>query len=522
VNSELIIDVTHEDISIALLEDKQLVELNREKRNIKFAVGDFHLGKVKKIMPGLNAAFVDVGYEKDAFLHYLDLGPQFSSLKKFMSQITSKKPVSLQKFKADPDIDKNGLITQVLQSGQDVLVQIAKEPISTKGPRLTSELSIAGRYLVLLPFSNKVSVSQKIKLPEEKLRLKKLVQSLRPHNFGVIVRTVAEDAKNEEIEADLKSLVRRWEESTAKLRNARAPKLIYEEIGRASAILRDILNPTFSSIYINDESVYEEVRDFVSVISPDKEKIVKLYKGQAPIFDQFGVTKQIKASFGRTVSFKSGAYLIVEKTEAMHVIDVNSGNRSKSNQNQESNALDVNLAAVEEIARQLRLRDIGGIIVIDLIDMTDNEHRALVYDRMKEAMALDRAKHQILQLSKFCIMQITRQRVRPEMNIVTDENCPSCYGKGNIKPSILFVDTLESKIDYLVNSLGEKDFTLRIHPFIYSHITKGWFKSIEKQWRKKYSRNMTLIPMQEFPLLHYVFSDRKGDEINLTEEFDKL
>jgi ribonuclease G len=520
VSSELIIDASPREISIALLEDKRLVELNTEKRDIRFSVGDIHLGKVKKIMPGLNAAFVDVGYEKDAFLHYLDLGPQFSSLKKYVGQITlNKKPTPLQKFRNEADIDKNGSIGDVLKAGMEVVVQIAKEPISTKGPRLTSELSIAGRYMVLMPFSNRVSVSQKINSNEEKSRLKKLVQSIKPNNYGVIVRTVAEGVKVAELDNELKALVERWENAVAAIRTGKVPHLIYEEVGRVSAILRDILNDDFNSIFVNDKALYKEIKTFVSIISPKQEKIVKLYQGEAPIFDQFQVTKQIKSAFGKTVSFKNGAYLIIEHTEALHVIDVNSGNRSKSSQNQETNALEVNLAAAEEIARQLRLRDMGGIIVIDFIDMHGADHKHTVYERLKTSMAKDRTKHQILPLSKFGLMQITRQRVRPEMHKLTEETCPSCFGKGEVKPSVLFVDQLESKIDYLVNILKVKEFSLQVHPYVFAYVDKGFF-SILRRWKKTYSKKMKISPIQSFAFLQYKFFDVAGEEIVLKEEHD--
>lgn len=520
MNSELIIDATSKEISIALLEDKRLVELSTEQRDVKFSVGDIHLGKVKKIMPGLNAAFVDVGYEKDAFLHYLDLGPQFSSLKKYMSFHTGvKKAQPLQKFRNEPDIDKNGSINEVLKQGMEIMVQIAKEPISTKGPRLTSELSIAGRFMVLMPFSNRVSVSQKITSVEEKNRLKKLVQSIKPVNFGVIIRTVAEGIKVADLDKELKTLVKRWEDTVTSLRTAKSPQCIYEEVGRTSAILRDILSPEFSNIYISDKAVYNEVKDFVSIISSGQDKIVKLYKGDAPIFDQFNVTKQIKSSFGKTVSFKNGAYLIIEHTEALHVIDVNSGNRSRSGQNQETNAMEVNLAAADEIARQLRLRDMGGIIVVDFIDMHGSEHKQKVFERIRTAMALDRTKHQILPLTKFGLLQITRQRVRPEIHKETEETCPSCFGKGEVKPSVLFVDQLESKIDYLVKILKVKEFELELHPYVFAFITKGFF-SILRGWKKKYGAKIKVKPVQTFAFLQYKFYNKQGEDINLKEEMD--
>lgn len=523
MNSELVVDVQPSEISIALLEDKRLVEINHEGREEQFAVGNIYLGKVKKIMPGLNAAFVDVGYDKDAFLHYLDLGSNFNTLYQFTTQILSdrKKVPAIQKVKQLPEIEKNGSINDILKPGQDILVQIAKEPISTKGPRLTAEISIAGRFLVLMPFSDKVSVSQKIKTEEERQRLKQLIQSIKPKGFGVIVRTVAEEKKVAELDNELKILVKRWEEAIAKVQQSKGVSLILEELGRTVGIIRDLFSPSFKHIHINDQSVYTEVRDYVELIAPERKDIVKLYKEEAPIYDSFGITKQIKSAFGKTVSFKSGAYLIIEHTEALHVVDVNSGNRSKAGNGQEANALDVNLAAADEIARQLRLRDMGGIIVVDFIDMHETENRQKLFDRMREAMSKDRAKHNILPLSKFGLMQMTRQRVRPAMDIDIEETCPTCYGTGHTKPSILFTDQLESKIDYLVNKLNVKDFTLHLHPYVDAFISKG-LVSMKLQWKLKYGKGCKVIASQKLGFLQYKFYDKKGIEINLQETIEKI
>ena len=521
MSNELVVDVQPKEVSIAILENKRLVELQKEARNISFSVGDIYLGKVKKLMPGLNAAFVDVGYEKDAFLHYLDLGAQFNSCAKFVKQSLSdrKRVLSISKFNTLPDIDKEGTISDVLKVGQEVLVQIAKEPISSKGPRLTAEISFAGRFLVLIPFADKVSVSQKIKSSEEKARLKQLIQSIKAKNFGVIVRTVAENKRVAELDNELKTLVKCWEDSLLKLQKAKTPSLIFEETGRTVGIIRDIFNTSFESIHVNEETVFQQIYNYVSLIAPERKDIVKLYKGDLPIFDHFAITKQIKSSFGKTVSFKSGAYLIIEHTEALHVIDVNSGNRSKSTSDQESNAIDVNMYAAEEIARQLRLRDMGGIIVIDYIDMQDPENRQKLYDRMKELMAADRAKHNILPLSKFGLMQITRQRVRPALDINTNEDCPTCFGKGTIRPSILFTDRLEDKIAYMVNKLKIKNFYLHVHPFIAAFINQGFF-SLKWQWKCKYTFHFKLIPDQSLAFLEYKFYNKEKEEIDLKEEIE--
>jgi ribonuclease G len=518
VNKDLIIDVGDSDVSLALLEDKQLIELNKEKRNIQFSVGDIYLGKVKKIMPGLNAAFVNVGYERDAFLHYLDLGAQFRTQHKYYLTAVQKqgKVLPLHKNKPEQDIDKDGKITDVLTTGQTVIVQITKEPISTKGPRLASEISIAGRNLVLMPYCDKVSVSSKIESSEEKSRLKALIQSIKPRNYGVIVRTVAEGKKVAVLDAELRELIRKWESAFITIKKeTKTPRLFIGEMNRTSTILRDMLNVTFNSIHINDPVLADDIRLYISGIAPEKEKIVKVYKSSLPIFDHFGINKQIKALFGKTISFKHGAYLIIEHTEALHVIDVNSGNRSRSGNDQESNALEVNLEAASEIARQLRLRDMGGIIVVDFIDMQTAENKLLVYEKMKEVMSNDRTKHNILPLTKFGLMQITRQRVRPEMNIVTDEKCPSCQGTGETKPTILFADELERGLSFIVDKIKTRKIILNVHPFVASYLTKGIF-SISRKWNFKYKISLKVQAVTSYHMLEYHFYDYYDNEIDLT------
>lgn len=521
MKSELIVDVQPGEASIALLEDSRLVSLQKEARNISYAVGDIYLAKVKKLMPGLNAAFVNVGYEKDAFLHYLDLGSKFSSYAAFMQQVLddSKKTPSLQRMKLLPDIDKHGSVTDVLTPGQELMVQIVKEPISSKGPRLTTEITFTGRYLVLIPFSDKISVSQKIKTAEEKMRLRQLVGSIKPKNFGVIIRTSAEGKRVAELNHELRTLLKYWEDAVAKAQKAKAPAMIFEEESRIVGVLRDIFSPSFESVYVNDSDIFTQIQNYVHLIAPERSEIVKLYSSDEPIFDHFNITKQIKSSFGKTVSFKSGAYIIIEHTEALHVIDVNSGNRSRAAADQESNALEVNLRAADEIARQLRLRDMGGIIVIDFIDMAKAEHRQKLYEHMKEVMANDRARHNILQLSKFGLMQITRQRVRPALDIVTTEACPSCFGKGEVQPSLLFTDRLYEKIEYLLNDLKVRDFIMYVHPFVDAYLKKGLL-SLYRRWRMEKGRHFRILPDQSLAYLQYKVIDKDRNEIDLKEEKD--
>lgn len=512
MNKELAIDVKVDHVDIAMLEDKQLVEFHEESLKQTFAVGNIYLGRVKKLMAGLNAAFVDVGCDKEAFLHYNDLGAQFMTINHYVQQILNDRRHEPQ-YKHFPDLEKEGSIQNVLTVGQLILVQVMKEPISTKGPRLTAEISIAGRNMVLLPLSeNKTSLSQKIKGAEERSRLRQLVNSIKPQNCTVIVRTVADGKFVAELDADMTMLQHRWEDVITGIRNSKGITLVLEELNRSMATLRDLFDPEFEAIYVNDKDAYEELTRYVKSIAPDKVDVVKYYNDDLPIFDHFAITKQVKSLFGRIVSIKRGAYLIMDQTEAMFVIDVNSGTRTKASQGQEENALEVNIMAAQEIARQLRLRDIGGIIIIDFIDMDVKANNQKLFDVMNQCMKSDRARHTILPLTKFGLMQITRQRVRPATTVNTQETCPTCFGTGKARPSILFTDQLEEKIDLLVNQKEIKDFTLCVHPFVEAYLTKGLW-SIRRKWQFKYSRKIDLLAMQELGFLQYKFVDRQGEEI---------
>lgn len=521
MKSELIVDVQQKEITTALLEDSRLVSLQKESRNIAYAVGDLYFANVHKLMPGLNAAFVNVGYEKDAFLHYLDLGTRFNAYFKYIQAALADKRhlPDIADFMTEPDLPKNGVLAELISAATPLLVQIAKEPISSKGPRLTTEITFTGRYMILIPFADKINVSQKIKSTEEKLRLKQLIAMIKPKGFGVIIRTSAENKGVADLHNELRALLHDWEESIAKMQRSTPPTLIYEEDSRAVSLIRDIFTPSFESIHVNDADTFTQIQNYVAMIAPECKNIVQLYQKDIPVFDHFGITRQIKSSFGKTVSFKSGAYLIIEHTEALHVIDVNSGNRARAGNDQETNALDVNMKAAEEIARQLRLRDMGGIIVIDFIDMAKAEHRQALYEQMKTLMSNDRARHNILPLSKFGLMQITRQRVRPALDIHTNETCPSCYGKGEVQPSLLFTDTLADKINWLVNTLGVSNFKMHVHPFVEAYLKKGLF-SIYSKWKRTYGRKFKILADESLAYLQYRVIDADGNEIDLKEEKD--
>lgn len=513
VCSELFLDVRSSEVNIALLNNKRLVELSTEYSNVDFSVGDIYLGRVNKLMPGLNAAFVDVGYRKDAFLHYLDLGSGFLTLKKFVRMGMTKNVNALTNLKPEPEIDKRGKISDMLKVGEYVLVQIAKEPISSKGPRLTCEISIAGRNLVLLPFTDKVSVSQKIKSTETRKRLRSWIEGLVPKNFGAIVRTVAQDKNVVELDKELTSLLDKWKSLFEHLSTVEAPNIVLGEMNRTTAFLRDMLNSSFHQIVVNDVDLYNEVKKFISEIAPEKSKIVKLYTDRTPIFDNYGIEKQIKTAFGRTVPMRSGAYIVIDHTEAGHVIDVNSGNRANSKNDQETNALEVNLIAAEEIARQLRLRDMGGIIVVDFIDVHSSESKKAIYDKMKECMANDRAKYHLTQLSRFCLMEITRQRVRPATDMKTAETCPCCNGTGKIQASLNLTDEIENQLKYILRKNKVDKIVIRTHPFVEAYINKGIFKSLRKQWQKLYGCKIEVLPMMAYSYMEYHFFNDLDEEL---------
>lgn len=510
MKSELIVDVQPQEIAIALTEDDRLQEVSREQRNgDNFAVGNIYYGRVKKVMPALNAVFVDVGYEKEAFLHYLDLGAQFRTLQTYVdkARTDTRRVPQLQRTPRQPEVGKSGNISDVLKVGDNVLVQVSKEPINTKGPRLTAEISIAGRNMVLIPLADGVMVSQKIKRESERSRLKQLITSIKPQGFGVIVRTVAEDKRVAELDSELRLLVQRWEDTVKSLQQKEPVSLVSEELGRTIGVIRDVFSPDFEAIQVNDKAIYDEVRQYVELIAPDSAKIVKLYEGTQPIFDKFDITRQMKTGLGRVVGFKHGGYLIIDRTEALFSIDVNSGSK-KLYEDQEENAFQFNMLAADELVHQLRLRDIGGIIIVDFIDMDSKEHQQQLYEYVRKLMQHDRAKHNVLPLSKFGLMQITRQRVRPAVEVDVMEVCPTCQGKGKIQPSILFTDQVEEEIKHFTAFYG-KGLRLHLHPYVYSYASRGWWNSLKNQWRRKYG--VRLVENQSLGMLEMRFCDEKGN-----------
>ena len=394
MNRELIVNVNPTEISIALCEDKVLVELNKEQCQTGFSVGDIYLGKVRKIMPGLNAAFVNIGHEKDAFIHYLDLGSQFPSLQK-------------------------------------------------------------------------------------------LVASQQPGKRGMRVEGI---------------------------KKSTPPAQLMSEMNRANTIIRDSLNGSFSQIAVDDEAMYNDIRNYIRLIEPEKEKIVKLYRGNVPIFDNFDISKQIKSLFAKYVSLRRGAYLIIEHTEAMNVIDVNSGNRTKAEDNQEQTAMDVNLAAAKEIARQLRLRDLGGIVIIDFIDLHKAQNKQALFDEMVKLMSTDKAKHTVLPLTKFGLMQITRQRVRPVAVEEVSDVCPTCNGTGKIEPTVLLDKKIENQISFLTQDRGHKYIKLVVSPYVAAFLRKGIW-SLRRRWEWKYKLRLHVVEDQSLGIVEVHYHDDKDNDL---------
>ena len=511
---DLVVDVSASEVRIALMENRRLIELDREStKDHGFSVGDVYLGRVKKILPALNAAFVDIGDSKEAFIHYLDLGLYFTAFDTFVRESNPNKNLGdlYSGIKIGPVLAKEGRIEDHLKPGQMIIAQIVKEPISTKGSRLTAEISLAGRNIVLLPFAEKVSVSQKISSREEKKRLETLVRSILPHNYGAIIRTAAENKNAAVLVAELRSLIEKWEGSWKRVAANKSIKLLFTEYDRTTATIRDLFNETFTNVYVNDRKIYDEVRRYVTLISPDKEKIVKLYEGKEPIFDHFEVSRQIKSSFGKIVPMKQGAYLVIETTEALNVIDVNSGIRAKTN-DQEENTFEVNKIAAEEIARQLRLRDMGGIVIIDFIDMDKAEHRNDLFKYMRELMESDRAKHNVLPLTKFGLMQLTRQRIRPVTEIDTAEKCPLCHGTGKITSTAVIDEQIERSLADFVEK-GEKTFTLKVSPILGAYLSRG-FSSFVRKWKRKYKCKLEIVEDSDYSILQYELYDEKGKALS--------
>lgn len=502
MNKELVIQSSDGGADIALLENKRLVELHHEESSDNYLVGDVFLGRVRKVLPALNAAFIDIGHDKDAFLHYHDLGPDVKSFLKYVDLVKKHKlrDNNLEHFRFEPQIIKTGKIEDVLLPNQNIVVQIVKEPISTKGPRLTSLLTLSGRYLILMPFSESISISKKIRSRQERDRLEKIVKGVKPQKHGIIIRTNAENAKEADLVNDLKKLINDWDELVKEI--VAGKNKLYSELDRTESILRDLMSDDFNRITVDNNKTLKQVKSFLSLIAPGKEDIVKLHKGEKSIFDALDVDKQIRSLFGKIVNLGGGAYLIIEHTEAMHVIDVNSGSKRSKEDNQEENALKINIDAANEIARQLRLRDMGGIVVVDFIDVKQQSNKKILQEKMQEIMTADRAKHTILPLTKFGLMQITRQRVRPELNLSSSEPCTECNGTGQVTKGVVVTEEIERVLRHTIGQSKLKKLIISVHPYVHAYLTKGFLSTIRK-WSWKYKCRIRTKPVDGFMLNQY-------------------
>lgn len=505
MQKELVVQTNANGAEIALLRDGKLMEIHREEYGGEFQVGDIYFGKIRKVMPGLNAAFVDIGYAKDAFLHYHDLGPDIPSFKKFLEDLRHKRIHThlLAPFQFVAPIHKDGKIDKVFAAGEQIVVQIMKEPISTKGPRLTSAISLPGRYVIVIPFADNVSVSKKIESKEERARLKELIRSIKPKGFGVIVRTASQGRSVSELDQDLRDLVIKWKTI---YENAKAQKkVLYKEPQKIELLLRDMFNDSFEKITVDNQSLYKELRNYVGAIAPDKADIVKLHepKEHVALFSELNINRQLQSLFGKIVNIGGGAYLIIEHTEAMHVVDVNSGSKRLKDLGQEETALKTNLEAAGEIARQLRLRDMGGIIVIDFIDMRSAENRKKLFDAIKEQMSDDRAKHTILPPTRFGLIQITRQRVRPENKGDEKPVCPLCKGTGNAPPTLMVAEQIETRLREIARE-NVGPIRLQVHPYLQAFLTKGW-PSTRMKWIWEYKRLIVIDSHEDYGITHFEF-----------------
>lgn len=531
VNSQLIIDVDPKNgqTKIALLEDSKLVEYRTDNRNSKgFSLGDIYVGVVTRVMPSLNASFIDIGHKHQAFLHYNDLGLHVEHMLNCVKRATKTKvgsgeellslftPAQGAQGEDASKLPKDGKISNYLKHGQLVIVQIAREAYASKGPSLTTDISLAGRNMVLTPFDSALKMSSKLRAQDEAKRLNILMRSILPEGFGAIVRTAAAGKTVQTLNSELEELLGRWRAALEQLSApGKFPRRLLSELNASSALIRDNLNGSYSEIDVNDRELYDEIRSYLSQIDPGAVDMVKLYTSKrVPIFDQYDVTKQVRRSLGRTVDFHKGSYLIIEHTEALHVIDVNSGSGSKNAASSEESAFEVNFAACDEIARQLRLRDIGGIIVIDFIDMRSAENRKTIYDRMRELLARGKVTHKVLPLTDFGLMQITRQRRGPDQRVDVSEKCPSCNGTGRIDSAVTLEEDILAQYILLAEKKLYKMVELRVHPFVEAYFTVGLF-SRRRKMVQKYGLKLRVQGGASYPLLKFDFFDEHGDQIML-------
>lgn len=515
----ILINSIAEEVRIAITEDGKLAEFFLDTPDKERNVGNIFLGKVGKVIPGIRAAFIDLGFQQDAFLHFSDIG---DSLEEYSSIIGDDSDVEEDDEEDEPpatnhkeDYHRNN--SPNLERGQDIIVQITKEPVGNKGFRVTSKVSIPGRYLVLIPFEKKIGLSKKIYNPKEKRRLRSIVRTNLPKGFGIIIRTVAAGQDENLIKDDLNNLLKIWEEIQTKLKSASSPYLLYKDVSTTSSVVRDLLKEDISKVIVDSKKIYKEIKTYTDDTSPEFSDKIELYNGDQPLFDVYNIEKQIEESLQRKVWLKNGGYIIIEPTEAMTVVDVNSGKYAK-HRDQEVNSLNTNLESAKEIVRQIRLRDIGGIIVIDFIDQYDEKNRRRLYEEVRKEFKNDRAKSTILPVSEFGLVEITRQRIRQNIIHSISDLCPMCRGTGHVQSKSTFMNRMERWLRRYKGGNNDLSIVLKINPFIKNYLTEGFISKITKIKIK----NFLFIRLQEDETLALdefkVYSRKTGKEI--TEEFD--
>jgi len=517
MKNQIIIHSSGNQTRVALLENKELAQLFIESEENQRTVGDIYLARVHKVMSGIRAAFIDVGMEKDAFLHFSDAGDHLGDYIKMMNgpkSISKEADKELQKFDKLSNNDKQILAGKLLQNNQRILVQIVKEPIGSKGPRVSTDITIAGRFLVLIPMGNYIAISKKINSGRERRRLKKIAGDMLPDGFGVIIRTVAQGQDKESLEDDMRTVLKKWERILNKLENAKPPTLLYKDLDITESLIRDLFAKQYDRVLIDDYQLYKSIKSYVSQIAPKMLPSVELYKGKDHIFDHVNIAHDVNSIFSPRVRMPSGGYLIFEQTEAMYVVDVNSGPYA-AKEKQEDNSLKTNLEAAREIAKQLRLRDIGGIIVVDFIDLRDDKNRKKIYDELKKEFKKDRAKTNVIGMSDFGLVQITRQRIRPSVVNSVSKVCPTCGGSGSVVSQDTIVTDIESWISKFKYSTEYRAVDIYINPYLRSYLTRGLF-SLRFKWMMKYKLKISFVPDETISLNEFK-ATLSGSDLEITD-----
>lgn len=518
---EIIINSSSNQTRVAITEDGNLADFFVDYPENRRMVGDIYLGRVARVLPGIRAAFIDIGMKHDAFLHFSDIGERTKQFQDMLGDEDSDVD-DVEEEDSLKSNSANGIETAVvapepvipkLRKGEEILVQITKEPVNNKGVRVTSSVSIAGRFCVLLPFDNKIGISKKISDYKERRRLRHIARGILPPNYGLIIRTVAKDQAEDAVKDDLTNLVKTWKNIESAAKNEEPPTIVHQDLSTTDSVIRDLLTPDVSKVFVDSKKLFKQIKNYVQLVQPDLLEKIELYKSSSSIFDEFKIEEQVKTLMGRKVPLPSGGYLIIEHTEAMVVIDVNSGRYAKSKE-QEQNSLKTDLEASREIARQLRLRDIGGIIVVDFIDLEEDKNRKKIYDELKKEFRKDRSKVSVLPMSDFGLVQITRQRIRQNIMQAMKDVCPACGGSGFMTKESHLVYDIEDWLLKYRKFFGGFSLIIKCHPSDAKRLQDSKFTKIQFKFLVKFNiEEDPGIMMGKFKF----FSKRTG--VELTEKF---